>query len=109
MAKIHRKEMVVKAPPMTGPMQYPIVKRITKVAISARCAELPSGMKKHMPAMRSIAIMNGKVARSRLRRPNESMRRTDGIAKIKLTAPKAKLINRAAVTEAPASAKMLDE
>jgi hypothetical protein len=56
-----------------------------------------------------MAIMNGKVMRRRLRRPNESMSLTEGMAKMKLTAPKAKLISSAPVVEAPASTKMLDE
>lgn len=79
-----------------------------KSAISPRWAD-PGGMRKQSPAASSVQHMLGKVNSSKARRPYVSMVHTAGHANRKLTMPKPHEANRAPVTLAPASAKMVDE
>jgi hypothetical protein len=80
-----------------------------KKATMPRCAELVSGMKKHMPAASKLQHMLGNVKRSSPRRPKVSIVHTAGHANKKLTAPKPKEARSAPMLLAPESLKMVDE
>ena len=72
------------------------------IATRARCALLDSGIKKHIPAAKSVHAICGKVKSSNDLRPKVSMVQMAGQANKKLTSPKPHDASKEPVTDAPA-------
>ena len=77
--------------------------------MQAKCAVLDSGIQKLNPAARSVHAICGNVKINNVRLPYVSMVQIAGQAKTKLTRPKPQDAKSAAVTDAPASLKTVDE